>query len=127
MDLIRTYAPSAIKEYDSIEQFVGRTVAIDASLSLYQALANVRHMGSQLTDSEGNTTSHLFGLFYRSVRLIANNIKPVYVFDGKPPQLKSEELHKRKEKREEAELKLLFLFENENNFGQNFILFDIGN
>jgi 5'-3' exonuclease len=43
--------------------------------------------------------SHLQGMFYRTIRLISNGIKPVYVFDGKPPTLKSGELAKRYEKR----------------------------
>lgn len=32
-----------------------------------------------------------------------NGIKPVYVFDGKPPEMKSGELNKRTERREEAQ------------------------
>lgn len=42
-------------------------------------------------------------MFYRTIRLIENGIKPVYVFDGKPPQMKSGELAKRAERREEAQ------------------------
>ena len=38
--------------------------------------------------------------------MIENGLKPVYVFDGKPPKMKSHELEKRKEKREEAEKEL---------------------
>ena len=33
--------------------------------------------------------SHLMGFFYRTIRMVENGIKPVYVFDGKPPELKS--------------------------------------
>jgi hypothetical protein len=29
------------------------------------------------------------GFFYRTIRMVENGIKPVYVFDGKPPELKS--------------------------------------
>jgi flap endonuclease-1 len=29
------------------------------------------------------------GLFYRTLRIVENGIKPVYVFDGKPPDLKA--------------------------------------
>ncbi|KAJ3116461.1 Elongation of fatty acids protein 2 [Phlyctochytrium bullatum] len=43
------------------------------------------------------------GLLERTIRLIENGIKPVYVFDGKPPDLKSSELKKRGEKRDDAE------------------------
>lgn len=71
-------------------------------MSLYQFLIAVRAEGAQLTDSNGETTSHLMGTFYRTIRLLENGIKPVYVFDGKPPDLKSGELKKRAERREET-------------------------
>lgn len=29
------------------------------------------------------------GFFYRTIRIVENGIKPAYVFDGKPPELKS--------------------------------------
>ena len=29
------------------------------------------------------------GLFYRTLRIVENGIKPAYVFDGKPPELKA--------------------------------------
>ena len=48
----------------------------------------------QLTDASGETTSHLMGTFYRTIRMVDNGIKPVYVFDGKPPTMKSGELEK---------------------------------
>lgn len=38
--------------------------------------------------------------------MLDNGIKPAYVFDGKPPQMKSGELAKRQERRQEAEKKL---------------------
>lgn len=72
-------------------------------MSLYQFLIAVRAEGAQLTDANGETTSHLMGIFYRTIRLLENGIKPVYVFDGKPPDMKSGELTKRAERREEAQ------------------------
>ena len=42
-------------------------------------------------------------MFYRTIRLLENGIKPVYVFDGKPPELKGGELAKRQERRAEAQ------------------------
>lgn len=36
--------------------------------------------------------SHLMGMFYRTIRMLESGIKPVYVFDGKPPQMKSGEV-----------------------------------
>ncbi|CAF4430866.1 unnamed protein product, partial [Adineta steineri] len=62
----------------------------------------IRQNGETLTNENGETTSHLMGMFYRTIRMIENGIKPVYVFDGKPPQMKSKELEKRLERRTEA-------------------------
>ena len=42
-------------------------------------------------------------MFYRTIRMMEHGIKPVFVFDGAPPELKKGELDKRLEKREEAE------------------------
>lgn len=103
--LLGDHAPSSMKEGD-IKNFFGRKVAIDASMSIYQFLIAVRQDGSQLTNEEGETTSHLMGMFYRTIRMVENGIKPVYVFDGKPPEMKSGELAKRKEKRDEAQKEL---------------------
>lgn len=72
-------------------------------MCLYQFLIAVRSEGAQLTSVDGETTSHLMGTFYRTIRLVENGIKPVYVFDGKPPEMKSGELSKRAERREEAQ------------------------
>lgn len=43
------------------------------------------------------------GMFYRTIRLMEHGVKPVYVFDGKPPNLKGGELAKRAERRDEAQ------------------------
>ncbi|KAK9884016.1 hypothetical protein WA026_004951 [Henosepilachna vigintioctopunctata] len=72
-------------------------------MCLYQFLIAVRSEGAQLTSVDGETTSHLMGMFYRTIRLLESGIKPVYVFDGKPPEMKSGELGKRAEKRAEAQ------------------------
>ncbi|KAJ3056801.1 Elongation of fatty acids protein 2 [Rhizophlyctis rosea] len=97
-------APAGSKEND-IKNYFGRKVAIDASMSIYQFLIAVRQQdGMQLTNEAGETTSHLMGVFYRTIRMVENGIKPVYVFDGKPPTLKSDELKKRGERRAEAEV-----------------------
>lgn len=103
--LIADQAPGAIKEND-IKNYFGRKIAIDASMSIYQFLIAVRQDGNVLQNEDGETTSHLMGMFYRTIRMLENGIKPVYVFDGKPPHLKSGELAKRSERRAEAEKQL---------------------
>jgi len=102
--LLSEKAPDCITEHD-IKNYMGRIVAIDASMFLYQFLIAVRQqgIGGQLTNDAGEVTSHLSGFFYRTIRMRENGLKPVYVFDGKPPEMKSGELLKRKEKRQKAQ------------------------
>ncbi|RMF56207.1 flap endonuclease-1 [Candidatus Woesearchaeota archaeon] len=77
--------------------FKGKILVIDAHNNLYQYLTTIRQRdGSPLTDSHGNVTSHLSGLLNRTVNLISLGINVAFVFDGKPPELKKEELEKRK-------------------------------
>ncbi|XP_020573484.1 flap endonuclease 1-A isoform X3 [Phalaenopsis equestris] len=55
-----------------------------------------------LTNEAGEVTSHLQGMFNRTIRLLEAGIKPVYVFDGQPPDLKKQELAKRYLRRDDA-------------------------
>lgn len=100
--VIKDNCPDAIKEGEIKNQF-GRKVAIDASMSLYSFLVAVRSNGEQLMSDTGETTSHLMGMFYRTLRIVDNGIKPLYVFDGAPPKLKSGELAKRFQRKSEAQ------------------------
>ena len=89
----------------------GRKVAIDASMAIYQFLIAVRSGGPNqqammLTNADGETTSHIQGMFNRTIRFLTEGMKPVFVFDGKAPQMKSGELEKRREKRKKAEEEL---------------------
>ncbi len=87
-----------------MDYFTGKTLAVDAAIELYQFLSIVRlRDGSQLMDSHGHVTSHLSGIVFRTTRLIAEyGIQPVFVFDGKPPQLKAAEIEKRREAKKKA-------------------------
>jgi flap endonuclease-1 len=81
----------------------GRTVAIDAFNVLYQFLSIIRGPdGTPLKDFKGNVTSHLSGLFYRTIELVDNGITPIYVFDGVPSMLKQKTIEARMNRREEA-------------------------
>lgn len=99
-------APKAVREIDGPQAYTGRLLAIDASMCLYQFLIMIRENSSgsyqNLTNEAGQVTSHIIGMLTRTIRLMENGIKPVYVFDGKPPELKLEELRMRREKRDKA-------------------------
>jgi len=88
----------------SLKDLFGKAIAIDAHNSLYQFLSIIRQPdGTPLMDSRGNITSHLSGLLYRTTNLVEEGIKPIFVFDGKPPDFKASTIKERSEIRDAAE------------------------
>ncbi|MCL5106653.1 MAG: flap endonuclease-1 [Candidatus Parvarchaeota archaeon] len=86
-----------------LSELSGKAIAVDAFNWIFQFLTTIRLAdGSYLTDSKGRVTTHLNGLFYRSISLLENRIKPVFVFDGKAPKFKKETLLEREKTKEEA-------------------------
>ena len=95
-----------VREKTTLEAFSNKIIAIDAYNAIYQFLASIRGPdGLQLSDAEGRVTSHLSGLLYRNVNFLSLGIKPVYVFDGKPPSLKTAEIERRKQIKKDATVK----------------------
>ena len=101
-----------------LEDLKGKVIAVDAFNALYQFLANIRQMdGTPLMDEKKRITSHLSGLFYRTTNLMKLGIKLVYVFDGKPPELKADTVGERIERKKEAQEKYNKAKENEDEAG----------
>ncbi len=96
----------AVREKTTLEAFGSRIVAIDAYNAIYQFLSTIRGSdGMPLSDIRGNMTSHLSGLLYRNTNFLSLGIKPVWIFDGKPPSLKSAEIERRKAAKTDAAVK----------------------
>lgn len=97
-----------VKRTITFENIFNKRIAIDAFNTIYQFLAIIRQRdGTPLMDYEGNVTSHLSGLFYRSINFIEHNIKPIYVFDGVPTELKLETIKERKKIKDDAKKKMV--------------------
>lgn len=118
--LLSEKAPSSIKE-KTLPEYFGLKIAVDTSMHIYQFLVccilarllaqthfrfqiGVRTgpEGQSLTNAAGEVTSHLQGLWNRTARMLEAGIKPIFVFDGKPPQLKKNQLDKRFSRRADA-------------------------
>lgn len=97
--------PIVTRETIALSDLRDRTLAVDGNAELYQFLALIRlRDGTPLHDSHGRITSHLNGLFYRVTRLVAEHgVRLVFVFDGKPPVLKSRETARRRAVRQRFE------------------------
>ncbi|PIN86542.1 flap endonuclease-1 [Candidatus Woesearchaeota archaeon CG10_big_fil_rev_8_21_14_0_10_44_13] len=92
-----------LKKEISIEDMAGKRLVVDSYNVMYQFLTTIRMKdGSLLTDSKGNVTSHLTGLFSRSMNLMQRGVKLAFVFDGKAPLLKERERQRRRSIKEEA-------------------------
>jgi flap endonuclease-1 len=77
--------------------------AIDANNALYQFLTIIRQPdGTPLMDGRGRITSHLSGILFRMANFLEKGIKPVFVFDGKPDDLKMATIDKRRKVRDTA-------------------------
>jgi flap endonuclease-1 len=97
-----------VKRTITFENLFKKSIAIDAFNTIYQFLAIIRQRdGTPLKDYQGNVTSHLSGLFYRTINFLEHNIKPIYVFDGTPSDFKLETVRERKKIKEEARVKMI--------------------
>ncbi|GJM97129.1 hypothetical protein PR202_ga14033 [Eleusine coracana subsp. coracana] len=101
--LLAEHAPKAAVQR-RVEDYRGRIIAVDASLSIYQFLMVVGRKGTELlTNEAGEVTRQeillaptcVLGMLNRTIRMLEAGIKPVFVFDGEPPELKRKELAKR--------------------------------
>jgi flap endonuclease-1 len=98
---IKKCAPNSIV-HDNLYKLSGKRVAVDASLIIYQQL--LRHQ--LLKNKKGEITNHITGLFYKLVNYLSLNIEVIFVFDGKPPDLKQECIKGRKKKQQDAKDKM---------------------
>lgn len=108
--IIKEKAPGSFREI-SLSVYSSKTIALDASKTIYQFMVSTTNYSANqnailtLTDSEGNPTGFLMGFIYKSLLFLELGLKPIWVFDGIPPEQKRNELRKRKEKKLEAKIK----------------------
>jgi DNA excision repair protein ERCC-5 len=90
-------SPSARRT--KIDQLQSKKIAIDTSIWLVQ-------FSKAMRDDSGNLVegAHLVGFFRRICKLLFYGIRPVFVFDGKPPALKKKTLMQRKQLQEQQML-----------------------
>lgn len=89
-----------------LEDLKTRILTVDASNVIYKFLSTMRQPdGTPLKDLNGNITAHLNGIMFQTATLVSKGIKPVYVFDGKAPELKKKTQEERIEIKKEAQRK----------------------
>ena len=93
--LITQNAPNSITS-KNIKDYSGKCIVLDASMIIYQYVIAIRSSGSDLQDNKGNLTSHILGVLSKAFMLLKYDIIPIFVFDGKPPEIKYNTIKNRK-------------------------------
>lgn len=110
--LIHHVSKSAMKEF-LFPEFKGLKVAVDGNLMIHQSVIAIRSSGKDMMNEKGEITSHLHGLFHKILAFLQNDMVPIFVFDGKSPNIKNKVLEKRLKRRKDAEKQLKELGETE--------------
>jgi len=105
LKFLNTNYPNVIKNIND-EDLNGKKIAIDISILLYQVVIAIRNSGADMFNNQGEISSHILGLFNKTINLLKMNITPIYVFDGKPPKFKLDTINNRKEIKQKANDKL---------------------
>lgn len=100
-----TNKDNIIKNVDK-KIYKNKKIAIDISILIYRIIISVRSSGADFTNQKGDITSHILGLFNKTIELLNMGVIPVYVFDGKPPNIKQKTLDARKNIRKKALIKM---------------------
>ena len=85
--LLQEQSPNSIKE-NNIKEYKNKNIVIDTSLVLYKNISALRNTGKDLTDKNGKITSHIFAIIQNSLFFLDRGMKPIFIFDGKAPELK---------------------------------------
>ena len=105
LKFLNTNYPNVIKKIND-ENLGGQMIAIDISILLYQVVIAIRNSGADMFTNQGEISSHILGLFNKTINLLKMNIIPIYVFDGKPPSFKWQTINNRKDAKKQASEKL---------------------
>lgn len=101
---------SDIREFAYIEplnvkELTNTTVAVDAPNWLYKYMTTTARYTDEdaYTRDDGEELTNLIGALRGIKKFLNNNITPVFVFDGSPHNLKTEEIKRRKKHRKQAQ------------------------
>ena len=91
-----------IIDFTNINNYKYKKIAIDISIIIYQIVISIRNSGKDYRNNKGELVSHIYGLFNKIISYLEKKIIPIFVFDGKPPDLKNKTLKNRKKNKQKA-------------------------
>lgn len=91
---IKLNCPEAI-QYIKKKDLYNKRIGIDGNFWLYQIMASMKSNDIRIYNNNNMDITHLYGLYNRILSILKLGIKPLFVFDGKPPELKYNTINKR--------------------------------
>ena len=85
-----------------LNEMSGQRIAVDVFLNAYQFITSLVGQDGKPLSFDGRPVAHLMGFLDRATWMLENGIEPVFIFDGRPHDLKMETLAGRKERKVEA-------------------------
>ena len=85
-----------------LNEMAGQKIAVDVFLNAYQFITSLVGQEGKPLSFNGKPVAHLMGFLDRATWMLENGIEPVFIFDGRPHDLKLETLAGRKERKVEA-------------------------
>lgn len=92
---INKYCYDAIKLVN-ITELKGKSFVIDGMQHIYSQLIYMRTTNKEVITIDGKNISHIYGLLNSLQYYLKNGIIPIFVFDGKSPDIKKQKIEERK-------------------------------
>lgn len=92
---------SGIREIN-VSLLADKAIAIDISIYLYQYACAIKDSVENLVNKDGEVITHVQAIIVKALGFLKKKIKPIFVFDGTPPEHKNETLSDRNDKKKQA-------------------------
>lgn len=91
---IKLNCPEAIQYLDKKDLY-NKKIGIDGNFWLYQIVGSMKSNNIKIVNNNNLDITHVYGLYIRILSILKLGIKPLFVFDGKAPEIKYETINKR--------------------------------
>lgn len=79
-----------------------KALAVDISIYLYQYSCAIKSSVNEIVNQDGKIITHIQGILSKALGMIKKKIKPIFIFDGKPPDFKQKVLDDRNNRKKKA-------------------------
>ena len=102
----------------SISEITGKSCIIDGMQHIYGQLIYMRSRDKEVYTKDNKNISHIHGLINSLTYYLKNGIVPIFIFDGKTPDIKRKKIDERKKNLKDNLSKLKDLEEKKKNLGE---------